>query len=67
MLTAQPRLLEPIYLVEIQCPEHVVGGISGVLNKKRGHVFVESQVASTPMFVVKACCPSVSPLASPLT
>ncbi|ETE57963.1 Elongation factor 2, partial [Ophiophagus hannah] len=57
MLTAQPRLMEPIYLVEIQCPEQVVGGIYGVLNRKRGHVFEESQVAGTPMFVVKAYLP----------
>uniref|UniRef100_A0A4W3KGB5 Elongation factor 2 n=1 Tax=Callorhinchus milii TaxID=7868 RepID=A0A4W3KGB5_CALMI len=57
MLTAQPRLMEPIYLVEIQCPEQVVGGIYGVLNRKRGHVFEESHVAGTPMFVVKAYLP----------
>ena len=29
----------------------------GVLNRKRGHVFEESQVAGTPMFVVKAYLP----------
>jgi len=56
-LTAQPRLLEPVYLVEIQCPETAVGGIYGVLNRRRGHVFEESQVAGTPMFVVKAYLP----------
>lgn len=57
VLTAQPRLLEPVYLVEIQCPENAVGGIYGVLNRRRGHVFEESQVAGTPMFVVKAYLP----------
>ncbi|XP_053530549.1 elongation factor 2 isoform X2 [Ictalurus punctatus] len=57
VLTAQPRLMEPIYLVEIQCPEQAVGGIYGVLNRKRGHVFEESQVAGTPIFVVKAYLP----------
>lgn len=35
-LTSQPRLQEPIYQVEIQCPENAVGGIYGVLNKRRG-------------------------------
>jgi hypothetical protein len=40
-----------------KCPEQVVGGIYGVLNRKRGHVFEESQVAGTPMFVVKAYLP----------
>ncbi|XP_052634586.1 elongation factor 2-like isoform X6 [Harpia harpyja] len=40
-----------------ECLEQVVGGIYGVLNRKRGHVFEESQVAGTPMFVVKAYLP----------
>ncbi|KHJ90038.1 putative translation elongation factor G [Oesophagostomum dentatum] len=57
VLTAGPRLLEPVYLVEIQCPEVAVGGIYGVLNRRRGHVFEESQIAGTPMFVVKAYLP----------
>ncbi|XP_029619724.1 elongation factor 2 isoform X1 [Salmo trutta] len=56
-LTAQPWIMEPVYLVEIQCPEHVVGGIYGVLNRKRGMVFEESQVAGTPIFIVKAFLP----------
>nr|CAG4648483.1 EOG090X00RJ [Polyphemus pediculus] len=57
VLTAAPRLMEPVYLCEIQCPENAVGGIYGVLNRRRGHVFEESQVAGTPMFVVKAYLP----------
>merc|ERR1711894_750400 len=51
-LTAAPRLLEPVYLVEIQCPEPAIGGIYGVLNRKRGIVFEEAQTPGTPMFVV---------------
>merc|ERR1711887_462114 len=57
MLTAGPRLMEPVYLVEIQCPENAVGGIYGVLNRRRGHVFEEAQTPGTPMFVVKAYLP----------
>merc|ERR1712088_240517 len=56
-LTAEPRLMEPVYLYEIQCPENAVGGIYGVLNRRRGHVFEESQVVGTPMFHVKAYLP----------
>jgi len=56
-LTAEPRMLEPVYLVEIQCPEQAVGGIYGVLNRRRGHVFEEFQTPGTPMFVVKAFLP----------
>jgi elongation factor 2 len=56
-LTASPRMMEPVYLCEIQCPENAVGGIYGVLNRRRGVVFEEMQVAGTPMFVVKAYLP----------
>jgi len=56
-LTAEPGLMEPVYLVEIQCPENAVGGIYGVLNRRRGHVFEEAQTPGTPMFVVKAYLP----------
>merc|ERR550532_3220041 len=57
VLTAEPRVLEPVYLVEIQCPEGAVGGIYGCLNRRRGHVFEEYQVPGTPMFQVKAYLP----------
>lgn len=40
-----------------KCPEVAVGGIYSVLNRRRGHVFEESQVVGTPMFVVKAYLP----------
>jgi len=57
MLTAKPRLMEPVYLVEIQCPESAVGGIYGVITRRRGHVFEENMIAGTPMFSVKAYLP----------
>merc|ERR1712157_274859 len=33
VLTASPRLLEPVYLVEIQCSQDSTGGISSCLNR----------------------------------
>jgi len=57
VLTGKPKLLEPVYQVEIQCPESAMGGIYGVLNRRRGHVTEESRVAGTPMYVVKAFLP----------
>jgi len=56
-LTAGPRLLEPVYLVEIQCPEQAVGGIFGVLNKRRGVVFDNQNIGNTPQMQVKAHLP----------
>jgi len=57
MLTAKPRLMEPIYLVEIQAPERALGGIYGCLNTKRGQVFEEMQRPGTPMYNIKAYLP----------
>jgi len=57
MLTAQPRLLEPVYLVEIQCPQDATGGIYSVLNRRRGHIFEENQTPGTPMVAIKAYLP----------
>eukprot|EP00178_Gracilaria_changii_P004636 TRINITY_DN1753_c0_g1_i3.p1 TRINITY_DN1753_c0_g1~~TRINITY_DN1753_c0_g1_i3.p1 ORF type:complete len:842 (+),score=150.81 TRINITY_DN1753_c0_g1_i3:303-2828(+) len=56
-LMANPKLVEPFFLVEIQCPEQTVGSIYGVLTRKRGHVFEEVQRPGTPMFNVKAYLP----------
>jgi elongation factor 2 len=56
-LLADPTLQEPIYLVEIQCPENAIGGIYSVLNRRRGQVFSEEQRPGTPMFTVKAYLP----------
>lgn len=56
-LTASPRLLEPVYLVEIQCPQDATGGIYSCLNRRRGHIFEENQVEGTPMCHIKAYLP----------
>ncbi|KAL0884577.1 hypothetical protein Bca101_008558 [Brassica carinata] len=56
-LTAKPRLVEPVYLVEIQAPEQALGGIYSLLNQKRGHVFEEMQRQGTPLYNIKAYLP----------
>lgn len=56
-LTAQPRIMEPVYLVEITCPETAISGIYPVLNRRRGHVIAEEQRAGTPLYNVKAYLP----------
>ncbi|KAG0223184.1 Elongation factor 2, partial [Actinomortierella wolfii] len=54
---AQPGMMEPVYLVEITCPETAMGGIYGVLTRRRGHVFAEEQRPGTPMYIIKAYLP----------
>ncbi|CCG84968.1 protein of unknown function [Taphrina deformans PYCC 5710] len=56
-LLSEPAMQEPVFLVEIQCPEQAMGGIYGVLNRKRGMVFSEEQRPGTPLFNIKAYLP----------
>jgi len=57
MMTAKPSMMEPVFLVEIQCPEGAMGGIYSVLNRRRGHVISEEQKVGTPIYMVKAYLP----------
>jgi len=56
-LTAQPRLMEPIFLVEITCPQTVIGGIYGVMNRRRGQIIEENQRFGTPLTNIKCHLP----------
>jgi elongation factor 2 len=57
LLTAQPRLQEPIFLCEITAPIDAMGGVYQCLNQRRGIVNEEEQVQGTPLNQVKAYLP----------
>jgi elongation factor 2 len=56
-LTAEPRLLEPVFLVDIQAPEGALGGIYSVMNQRRGQIIQEEQRPGTPLYKVQAYLP----------
>merc|ERR1711887_102756 len=56
-LTANPSLMEPVFLVNITAPENALSGIYSYLNKKRGHVFAEDQRPGTPIYNLNAYLP----------
>ena len=56
-LTAEPSLLEPVYLVEIQGPQDVIGGVYSLINRKRGIVISEAQRPGTPIYNIHAYLP----------
>jgi len=56
-LTSKPRLLEPVFLVEIQTVESAMGGVYSVLNKRRGMIIGEENRPGTPVYCVKAYLP----------
>merc|ERR1712037_908950 len=67
MLTAEPRLMEPVYLVEIQCPrtqleESTVCSTEGEATCSRRH-----RPPALPCSSSRPTCPSTSPSGSQLT
>jgi len=57
LLTAEPRLLEPMFLAEITGPAEIMGGVYQILNQRRGVVCEEEQLVGTPLNLVRAYLP----------
>lgn len=56
-LTASPGIMEPMFLCEIQAPQLVIGGIYGVMNRRRGQIIEEIPRIGTPMSNIRAHLP----------
>jgi len=56
-MTAKPTLQEPIFLVEITCPQEAMSGVYSCMNLRRGCVFEENPREGTPLIQVKAHLP----------
>lgn len=59
LLLATPRLMEPIYYVEVQAPADCVSAVYTVLARRRGHVVQDVPKAGTPLFTVRAYIPVI--------
>ncbi|KAI8350399.1 P-loop containing nucleoside triphosphate hydrolase protein [Blakeslea trispora] len=58
-LTATPRLMEPVYYVEIQAPADCVSAVYTVLQRRRGHVTQDIPKPGSPLYTVKAYIPVI--------
>ncbi|EAR95586.1 elongation factor G domain protein (macronuclear) [Tetrahymena thermophila SB210] len=58
-LMAQPRLMEPLLYVEIQCTADAINGCVTVLAKRRGHVEKQIAKAGSPLYTVTAFLPAI--------
>lgn len=59
MLLATPRLMEPVYGLEILAPPDAVQAIYAVLARRRGHIVSDAPVPGTPFYVVKGFVPVI--------
>merc|ERR1711865_523331 len=57
LMTGQPTLQEPVFLVEITCPAEAMSGVYSCMNLRRGCVFEENEREGTPLRQVKAHLP----------
>jgi len=58
-LSARPRLMEPIYLVDILSPPDAITAIYNVLQRRRGHVVEEKKKEGSPLYQVRAYIPVI--------
>ncbi|XVF46921.1 hypothetical protein PTKIN_Ptkin03bG0067100 [Pterospermum kingtungense] len=58
-LMAIPRLMEPVYYVEIQTPIDCGSAIYTVLSRRRGHVTADVPQPGTPAYIVKEFLPVI--------
>jgi len=56
-MLAKPRLMEPIYLVEVQTTQDVLGRVYTLISKKRGYIISEEPKLGTPYVILKAYLP----------
>lgn len=57
LLTGTPRLMEPVYRLQIQCPGEIIDAIQPALNKRRGHIVQDTPISGSTLFSVKAYLP----------
>jgi translation elongation factor EF-G len=56
---ATPRIMEPIYYVEVQAPSDCISAVYTVLARRRGHVTQDLPKAGSPLYTVKALIPVI--------
>jgi len=58
-LTASPRLMEPVYSVEILAPAECLAAVHSTLARRRGHVVGDAPRPGTPLTTVEALLPCI--------
>ena len=53
LFTATPRLMEPVYRLDIQCPGSITDSIQPILTQRRGHIVQDRPISGTALYNVK--------------
>merc|ERR1712217_672182 len=56
-MLGKPTLQEPVFLVEIVCPQEAMSGVYSCMNMRRGCVFEENQREGTPLVQSRSYLP----------
>ena len=56
-LSSTPRLMEPVYAVEILTPPNAIQNIEKVLSRRRGHIVSDKEHPGTPFHLMRAYIP----------
>ncbi|KAH8739883.1 hypothetical protein FG386_001700 [Cryptosporidium ryanae] len=59
MFLASPKIMEPIYLVEIICPSDIEEYINNVISKRRGYSGKEIPIPGSPLVTILAFIPAI--------
>ena len=57
LLTATPRLMEPVYRLEIVCPQAVIDPLQPLLTRRRGHMARDAPIPGSLLHTLKAYVP----------
>lgn len=57
ILTASPRLLEPVYLIEVTCPQPNLAAVYTVVQRRRGTPLSDGPVPGTSLFCFRGLVP----------
>ncbi|CDK25570.1 unnamed protein product [Kuraishia capsulata CBS 1993] len=59
LMTSSPKLLEPVYQVDITCTTTVAEKLSGFLDKRRGSIVRDYPIGGTPLYKVIGYVPVI--------
>lgn len=58
-LLATPRLMEPIYIVEVLCQQSHIAILTKLLSRRRGHIISAVPLVGTPLYIVNGNIPLI--------